>query len=49
MIDAAYEGCISRSVVEQSLVIPNVRHVSVLLLFVLLDMWHVTLGPKYMG
>ena len=44
-----YKVYISRLVVVRSLVVPHVRHVCMLLTFVMLNMRHAHLGPIYMG
>ena len=44
IIDAAYIGYVSRLVVVWYLVIPNVRHLCVLLPLVMPQVWHMRLG-----
>ena len=49
IIDTVYEGCVRRSVVAQSLVMPHVRQVCVLLPLVILSIRHEHLRPTYMN
>ena len=47
MIDAVYKGYVRGSVVVQSLVIPHVWHVCMLLPLVMLNIRYAHLGPTY--